>query len=461
MIVGPIRPLLTFCLLMSLLPAHQNQCQAAEQRTSQQITGEIFARELDMQKLNGYLHLEAADPSFRRARRTWLWDIGNGLATEGGLITATTIFWKHSQDKSIVDREIKVENDRAKLRAKTKRIHNQVGGSTVAGTLYPQIVGQSIGASGAMLELACDIGSRVRIHRRHLDGNAVIRRMTMLNTETEALLTELRSANDVSFEEAQLLTDFKREILQEFMRLEGQAGNIFAGQIIEDSVSLIRNSVGLIGNSINVRAVLNNNKRLNGSGNVLNFIAASLIATRPMLSNAGAAIFKRRNEKRAKQYFPELSRSTADLDADMLALSNRPNANPSLKRRLRLYAEQIQKFHDERELAIFEEERAKQITVRRYRETIYAPTKMSQSVLGMILSFESGNNPTRDNRLSAAGNTSYTTGQIFNICELSRERIADEIDHNKAKREFMLPSDRVKRQLASVAHLKEELAAKE
>ena len=84
--------------------------------------------------------------------------------------------------------------------------------------------------------------------------------------------------------------------------------------------------------------------------------------------------------------------------------------------------------------------------VRRYRESLYGPTKLAQSILGLNIGFRKLHNETSDNRLAAIGNTVYTAGQAGNLSELIRERIVDEMDHRNKSRQGRLPEQILQRQ---------------
>ncbi|HEY9733828.1 MAG TPA: hypothetical protein V6C89_18100 [Drouetiella sp.] len=453
------RSLAIFIVLVFTAWSPSIPCSYAASKNVDTLAREIFFDELEMQKINSHLHLEAATPSFKRSRRTWLWDISNGVTTESGLVSAAAIFWDHSEDKTTYQLQRKVENGLFINQIKSVRKHNRVSGSTVAGTLYPQIVGQAIGGSGAAFELGCDLSRSARIRANNLDEASVFEKMLVLNKHSDALLNELQRTESSSKEELKLLLDMKMEILQEFIRLEGQSGDLLAGQYIEDSVSLIRNTVGLVGNSINAKAVISDQKKLNGVGNILNCIAASMITMRPVITNVGASIVKRRNKRRARRYFPELDKwGGDDLNSDLMQLSNTEHKDESFNKRLLLYNEQLEQFAEYQALAKTEQASSKLIALRMYRESIYGPAKVSQSIMGMIVGFQNGDNATRDNRLAAAGNTTYMTGQAFNIIELTRERIVDERDHADLVRAQMLPADRIRRHLKNIEHLKSEVA---
>ncbi|MGH9549156.1 MAG: hypothetical protein ACRD3W_07275, partial [Terriglobales bacterium] len=246
-----------------------------------ELAKKILDREIELQKIEAQLHLEAANPSFSRARRTWLWDMGNALPTEGGLIAATALFYAHSNDQVVLD----------KFTGREKRVHNHIPGCKIAGTIDPQIVGQGIGGAGALFELGVDLSRWHRVRRHKLNGRAVTKRVVALKNEIDAMQSQFNAAaskspNAQAYQaEGRVLRDIRDKSLCEFVRLESAGTQLSVGRVIEDGVSFARNSVGLVGNSINVAAVLANNKRLNGEGTILNLIAASMITTRPLMSN--------------------------------------------------------------------------------------------------------------------------------------------------------------------------------
>ncbi|HEY9759251.1 MAG TPA: hypothetical protein V6C97_29095 [Oculatellaceae cyanobacterium] len=417
-----------------------------------------------MQKINCHLHLEAGNPSFWRMRRTWLWDTSNALATEGGLVTATALFYDHDEDRYGMKRSIKVDRGRVEISSSEEHYHNRVSGSSIAGDLYPQIVGQAIGGAGSLFELGTDCARTIRLRKRNLNRHAVTTRMCELDKQANDLLRQITLAANSDQNagiEVQLLKDIKQECLREFVRLEGQAGNILVGRWIEDGMSVTRNTVGLIGNSINANGVLRNSRIINGDGTILNLISASLITIRPFISNGGSYLANRENKKHTRRYFPEVYQNTTtpDLDSEFQRLKGEDTNDDSLKFRKMLYKEQLAKIDDDRDLANEQKTRLRQRAARRYRESFYGPTKQAQSILGLVASFGCGTNTTAMNRISAAGNTTYMTGQAFNIMELMRERVVDENGHSQLKKENMLPEQRLERKLAQLDAMDRRIAA--
>lgn len=408
-----------------------NAAHAAESNAS--AARDAFAIQMKMQKLNTQLHMHAALIDFKRQRRTWLWDFGNGSATEGGLIAATCLFWNHNQDKLVVQ---------YLPDARLRYVHNRIDGNAIAGTIYPQIAGQGVGLAGAFYELIRDSQKSLYLRKNGLNAKSAIKKMVALNHEFDRTMAD---STDLSDPERRLLCALRDAALHEFVRLEGRAGRIAAANYIEDGVSLTRNTVGIVGNALNAAGNINYDKHMNANGNILNVIAASMISLRPFATNGASTICKHVNARKVRKYFPEYKMDHGPLDEVEKALTE--------LKRLRNTSMDIEKYQlylsflqEQSELSDAERRADDHAAVRRYRESLYGPTKLAQSILGLNIGFRKLHNETSDNRLAAIGNTVYTAGQAGNLSELIRERIVDEMDHRNKSRQGRLPEQILQRQ---------------
>jgi hypothetical protein len=226
---------------------------------------------------------------------------------------------------------------------------------------------------------------------------------------------------------------------------------------------LTRNTIGTVGNSINVAATfeVEGNKRFNGNGDILNLIAASMITTRPFMSNIGAYLSKKENKAQEKRDFPLLDQSAKlrlQSDFEQLQLASQTSViTPQLASRLALYEEERKACAEEDALSSYEQDKSKQITIRRFRESLYGPTKMAQSIMGCVLNFRNLDNANADYRLDAAANAIYTSGQALNISELVRERIVDEKEHSALSKLHMLPEQRIEKNMQRLEQMQSQL----
>jgi len=401
------------------------------------VAREIIKRDLQLQSLNLRLHQQCADPNFNRSRRTWLWDFGNAIPTEAGLITATANFYSHY----------------------AYRQGNHLPNSQAAAAIDPQVAGQVVGGLGSYFELMSALHHSIQTHKKGLDFKVASKRVLILKNEIDVLQAEYDSLtisgtqSRAYLAEAAILKDIRDNSLNEFIRLQKSSAFISSGQVTEDAISALRNTIGCTGNSINVAADLKGNKRLNGQADILNLIAASMITTRPLITNMAALLATHHRQNKVVKTIhlldgDRLQSQTNDFDKDFKTLSDTTSAtagDAQLGQRMALYKLQLETETEQKSLADYEQSKLKLSAARRFRETIYGPTKLSQSVLGIVVGLRSQNNATKDYQLAASGNVTYTSGQIFNIFELVRERIVDEDSHSRLQAKKMLPAQRLQK----------------
>ena len=394
---------------------------------------DAFAIQVKMQKLNTQLHLQAALVGFKKQRRTWLWDFGNGSATEGGLIAATCLFWNHNQDKLVIQHLPD---------ARLRYVHNRIDGNAIAGTIYPQIAGQGVGLAGAFYELIRDSQRSLYLRKNGLNGKSAIKKMVALNHEFDSTLAD---SDDLSDPERRLLCALRDAALQEFVRLEGRAGRIATANYIEDGVSLTSNTVGIVGNALNAAGNVNYDKHMNANGNILNAIAASMISLRPLATNSASILCQHVNTQKIRKHFAIYKSDQDPLDEAEKALADLKDLK-NTSTDIENYQLYLAFLQEQSELSDAERQADDRAAVRRYRESVYGPTKLAQSILGLNIGFRKLHNATSDNRLAAIGNTVYTAGQAGNLSELIRERIVDEMDHRNKSRQGRLPEQILQRQ---------------
>jgi hypothetical protein len=436
------------------------------------LANNLLKKEIELQQLNEQLHLEAATSDFKRLRRTWLWDFGNAIPTEAGLISATALYYSRAHEKLQKSVQTKTISGKTLYSLQEKKVENHAPASDIANTIIPQIAGQIVGGGGSFFELNVDLAKFRKLRAHRLDRKAITTRVINIEkdidnfqSQYDKLLSNALEASDVTVyqAEAKLLTDTTQRSLARFISLEARASGISLGQWIEDSVSLTRNTIGTVGNSINVAAVFEGggNKRFNGYGDILNLIAASMITTRPFMSNIGAYLSKKQNKAREKRDFPLLDQSAKlrlKSDFDQLQLASQATTiTPQMASRLALYEEERRTFGEEDSLSSYEQDKSKQIMIRRFRESLYGPTKMTQSIMGCVVNFRNLDNANADYRLNAAANTIYTSGQAFNMSELVRERIADEKEHTALSKLEMLPEQRIQKNMRRLEQMKSRL----
>ncbi|MBN9396221.1 MAG: hypothetical protein J0H83_13315 [Candidatus Melainabacteria bacterium] len=299
-----------------------------------------------------------------------------------------------------------------------------------------------MGLAGAFYELIRDSQRSLYLRKNGLNGKSAIKKMVALNHEFDSTLAD---SDDLSDPERRLLCALRDAALQEFVRLEGRAGRIATANYIEDGVSLTRNTVGIVGNALNAAGNVNYDKHMNANGNILNAIAASMISLRPLATNSASILCQHVNTQKIRKHFAIYKSDQDPLDEAEKALADLKDLK-NTSTDIENYQLYLAFLQEQSELSDAERQADDRAAVRRYRESVYGPTKLAQSILGLNIGFRKLHNATSDNRLAAIGNTVYTAGQAGNLSELIRERIVDEMDHRNKSRQGRLPEQILQRQ---------------
>ncbi len=279
---------LTVALLLALLFPTNTFAQSVG---ADDLAKRILEREIELQQLNQSIHLKVATPSFSRARRTWLWDMGNSSMTEGGLISATALNFAPLQRYDPDDdscRKCQRNASRGNCFCPSTQPfawlaerRSDLPADSRSGSCF----------SGSMFELSTELVRAHDLHKQHLNETAVTKRVLELKNEIDAL----RSQYDAPASEAEnaeahraesiVLKQIEDRALYQFTSLETDGAKNATSRYVEDCASIIRNAVGAVGNSINCAGLIDNDRQLNGRGSILNIIAASMLTVRPFVSS--------------------------------------------------------------------------------------------------------------------------------------------------------------------------------
>ncbi|PWT94671.1 MAG: hypothetical protein C5B53_12615, partial [Candidatus Melainabacteria bacterium] len=338
--------------------------------------------------------------------------------------------------------------------------HSNVKPSYIAATLYPQIVGQGFGILGALGGLYIDQRENMKRRGSGHDASTTNIRVLQLERELDGLLLEFeetsrREGEDAQSSELLLLRDFRNIALSEYVTAQSRNARVRGFRRVGDLLALSRNTVGLIGNSLNVAAVLRENKPLNGTGSILNAAAASQITLRPALSAASAAIARKAASRRLRNLFGEVeSVDVATFEQHRMAYEASGTRNMACE----IYQDQLELLKQHARITYKENVRGRTLTVRGFRrESLFGPTKVCQSVIGIIQGFRGPHSLGLDNRMAAAGNTVYCSGQAYNLSELSRQRSLDEADHRHERMRNLLTIQQVQHRIIKLEQMRARL----
>jgi len=404
------------------------------------LSQQIVRQEIELDRLVTSTHLKNDITTIEKRRRQFLWAVINSTATEAGLIDATALFFTHTRHVNKLVRESTPEG----TRTIEKGFPNHVSPSAIAGTLYPQIIGQEINFGGDLFELTYNVIARSKLKKQQLDPKRALKRAKELTHELDAtmeerqkLTAEASQHKEVYQAEGVVLKDIEMALLAEFARQYVNARREYAWQNALDTTDLTRNAVGAVGNQISVHAAYIHDNRLNGAGNILALLSAIGITTRPYIAWAIAHTDSHIAHRTIARELPsstdggtpaeKLKMDENHLQDLLRAQAEEPSPRFSaLNVEGTLLASPVEEL-DSRE----RKAKSKRVFDDMARSAIYGPTKAANSIIGVVVGYSRTADVTQHNRLSAAGNLTYTCGQGFNFCELWRERILDERHHHE------------------------------
>lgn len=434
------------------------------------VSQSIVLKELELNRLIEETELRNLITTPWKRRRQYLWALTNATLTISGLITADYLFYSHSHHKN---RLVRVDTGRG-VTYKEKGFPNPIGPSENKAQLEPQVLGQIIGGSGNLFEFTFNWYNRFRMYRDRVSPGASLKRARALLDEIDGALAR-RAA--LSPPEEQYRSEYEGEgvilnavrdyLVHYYAHVYVSSREQFAWQQTAEFIDVTRNAIGATGNQMSIAAGYARSNQMNGTGNLLSFISATGITTRPYIASAVASMVERRARHtvigRLRLEPGKEADSPDTLDAKKRTVVERLAAGAQLQNarvaaRRELLTSQSKLFEREVELVQRLSHEGKiGVKLDTIRSTVYGPEKMfGTSLMGMIRGY--GNyEATHGNHLSAAGNTAYTAGQGFNISFLNAQRAVDERDIHRDKKAGRLPSQVMKANLAKLDAMIENL----
>jgi hypothetical protein len=453
---------------------HAAQTSAAYTPSVEALSDQIVRKELELDQLVTTMHLKNRLTTIDKRRRQWLWAMLNSMPTEAGLIDATAAYNSHTRH---VDRRITVRDRDGSLRVVNVGRPNPLSGDTVAGILYPQIIGQEVNAAGNFYELTHNVIWRERRIHEQIDPKRSLIRVKALAHDLDSLLfqrqkllAETAEPREIFDAEGTVLDDLRIALLAEFARHYVRSRGEFAWQNTLDGVDLARNAVGAAGNQISVHAAYTRDAPLNGVGNILSLLAAIGITTRPYIGWTVRHADMHLARNALIRELPECTTveeptALAKLEMDEQHLRDVVGARVDEQKPTRrfgvLTVEGSILTSQEQALDKFEGDgKAGRERDDMVRSTAYGPTKMANTILGVITGYRKPVDSVWNNRRNGAGNLTYTCGQGYNFLELWRERIEDERHHVRLKAEGKLPEQVLSTRLYTLDQLTRRIAAR-
>jgi hypothetical protein len=146
--------------------ALSNKTGASDKAAIDAVANKLLKKEIELQELNEQLHLEAATINFNRLRRTWLWDFGNAIPTEAGLIGAAALYYSRAHDKIQRSVQTKTVSGKILYSLQAKKGENYAPASDRANTIIPQIAGQE--DRSCRTSVLISLRERIKLERKEI-----------------------------------------------------------------------------------------------------------------------------------------------------------------------------------------------------------------------------------------------------------------------------------------------------
>jgi hypothetical protein len=404
---------------------------------------EIIARQLQLAHDINLLQRENMHPE-KRARRIFIYNFGNSVATDGGLIGATGLFWSHAHNVNSTFLAPIVSNHRHIFLIGKKGRPNQISPGAVEAELNPQIVGQAFGAGFGIEVFATALNAAKEHHARKLRDKQVAE----LKIQLDDLLAHRQTLSEgISPSKAHVFDlqqrFFRAEseaLISIYQRSQAESASHAAYQLVSSSTSFSRNMIGGIGNIINLYATNAHKRAINADGNLLSVIAASQIVLSPLVSNGAALMVKRDSNYPIKHpivNIVQINSLAGQLTGESFGAMNKTQLQ--LYKTLEDIAARQAGFCNE------QEQRNRNLVSHEFaRSEDLGSTKLTEETMGLIVSARKPRGATNDNRVNAWGNTVYTSGQSVNLAALVKRRLDEEIRLNRLKKQGKDPASFVK-----------------
>ena len=447
-----------FLLLQSLL------CRPAYALENGQILGEI--EEYNRQILLRAIAMEKYSIAFRRANnvqgrwRGWRYfvsqeaDVSTVNAGVISQVAMRTDIIEHPNRWTIAD-------------GRPVLAVNKPKNALIETSFYPQIVGQSVGALGAVVELSINKYHHDKAVKAGYGAKDAVRYMSGLKKEVADLFAARQAAverlttgsgsavgpelfKELVDLEGAVLDDLVDIALMEFHDFYCTAARFRVMQNSLYSFDFSKKMVGVAGNIVNVYSLHSKRPHIGGTAGILTFSSGALIASAPLLARGAGKLAEIRHRKDVKALVADLQpRDYYRLEADRKRLAD------SIDERRRAGLVVSQKSLDAFDCYQEESLRRKDQLALSTREIragtrtaqdnvlsalLIGSTKMALGITNMVAGWDYADDPVKANRILAGGNIAYNAGLSYAMGDNLRLRIQDEFKRRDLSARGQMPA---------------------
>lgn len=427
------------------------------------LSEQILAKEIELEKLNTYFAMYYAKSGKWRAWRQFFWIEANSSATEAGLIESEVVRWGY------------VRNPYTRRDAKGHRKVKPINRTAVEDGLIPQMVGQFIGALGSTGELTANFLNDRKAHKLGFDPHAFAKKVLKLKSEIDQLLVKRKalvetstideSDRQIALAEGNCLVDIRDLALIGYQKAYVRGVKLRTFENVGYVVDTAKNLSGALGNLVGIIGAAQQKPRIGGSASLLTTISGSLIIAIPFSSRLAALVVGKALERKLSRDIDSLRVTKLegfDQDRDnlrtLLAGSHGSEISTNVFQRMPLYVLEdsiLRTRIDARDRELDESNRITQENI--VVGTTAGATKVAFGVCGMLAGWKYPHKPIRANKLIAAGTTAYQVGTAEIVAETLRMRFMGERASRRLAKDKLLPGQVLEKHLETLDSMEKTL----
>jgi len=330
-------------------------------------------------------------------------------------------------------------------------------------------VGQTIGASGSMLEFMINGYHSAKASRDGFSPAAGSRYVKSIVKKVDQEITELSSRCQADQQyvsadaahahacEVRILGDLRDLLVNEFDGFHIGARRILWTQQSFYLLDTAKNVTGALGNLFGYKAVRQHRRRFNQPAGVLNTVSGALIIINPILSRLMGRCMSTVDRHLLKASgLTKVEGSMAKLDADYKELDEvchggrdrGDSAVASVLNREDVYARHRRHFVEQFERSSKEIRAGNRIAVQNILSAMFVGgTKLSYGIQFDVAGFKYVNDPRMTNVQLGTGPIAYLAGTSYALLDNLRIQVMREITNVKLAKKHQLPGQLIKDQL--------------
>lgn len=344
--------------------------------------------------------------------------------------------------------------------------------------LICQMVGQSIGGTGSIIELGINMVHENQARKEGFAPKAGIARVMALRQEIEQLFEQRRklvSRSDmdtedlaIAMKEEVVLRDITDMGLNEYCDFHAGARRYATFQNALYLFDIAKNATGVSGNIVGLNGLHTPNPRQSGAGSILTFVSGFLTFISPLASRGSGIVAEKLHRRKLKPIiaghpFVSVSKLNEDRSRLKLAIMSRLAQDPAACKTqtlamLAFCDQQSQLKEAQLELSTREvQSGTRSATQNVLVGAIVGGTKMSFGTTGIIAGFRYPRQPLKSNAVAQGGTIAYAAGSFVSVADNVRLRVLDEYNRRRLSRKRQLPSQVLADRLETLSQLETTL----